>query len=90
MTTAIEIVKEVQTELFSLATHDSDNGRTFSVRGWPFALIRNGAQCWDLLGPKGLEEALRTSELADAIRSQVLDLEADNAGWDFNPDEVRV
>jgi len=61
----------------------------FTVRGWPFAVIRNGP-VWDVLGPNGLKEAWPADQLAEVIRELVIDLEADEAGSDFDPEALDI
>jgi len=86
---AIETRAELGTMLFSLASVAPENGCTFTVRGWPMAILRNGG-LWDLLSPSGLSEALNLQQLHDEVQQAVIDAEADNAGWDFDPTELRI
>lgn len=69
-----------------LARIHHENATAFTVYGWPFAIIRNGADAWDLLGPRGLDEALSSDRLGEAIREQVEEAAGDNAhGWNDPP-----
>lgn len=87
---AATVVAQVQTQLTTLATVSTQSGRVFTVRGWPFAIVRNGTDRWDILGPNGLSEAIAPADLADEIRGQVMQCEEDNASWDFDPQEVEI
>ena len=74
--------------LHSFATVAPENGTTFTVRGWPFAILRNGSDAWDILHPGGMLEAVPVEHLAASVAGFVADAEADNAGWDFDPPDV--
>ena len=86
---SLRMMESIKQELQTVATIGADNAAVFTVRGWPFAVIRNG-NCWDVLGPNGLKEAWPVDQLAEVIREQVLDLEADEAGWDFDPEGLAI
>lgn len=64
-----------------LASITRRNGTCFTVRGFVFAIVRNGMDSWDLLTAQGIQEALPLDRLADAIRESVEESEEDNAGW---------
>jgi len=67
-----------------MATVDGTNGKVFTVRGLPFAIVRNGS-AWDLLGPVQLEEAIEAALLPDRIREQCDTVHAENTGWAYEP-----
>ena len=85
----LRMMEAIKEDLQTVATIGADNAAVFTVRGWPFAVIRNG-NCWDVLGPNGLKEAWPAHQLAEVIRELVLDLEADEAGWDFDPEGLAI
>ena len=89
MNTAQSIIEQLKSELKTLASIDGANGKTFTVRGWPFAILRNGPS-WDLLSKEGLSECLKPEGIIAEIVEIVLQTEADNGGWDFDPSEIEI
>ena len=85
----MRMMEAIKSELSTVATIGADNAQVITVRGWPFAIIRNGP-CWDVLGPSGLKEAWPADQLPEIIRELVLELEADDAGWDFDPEGMLI
>jgi len=88
MTTATAIRNDLSERLTAFATISTDNATAFTVRGWPFAIIRNGHDAWDILHPHGLFEACPAEHLAASIAGFVVDAEAENAGWDFDAESI--
>ncbi len=89
MTNAVNVLEGLKSDLKTLSILDGTNGRTMTVRGWPMALIRNGGTAWDILSPEGLQ-TIEEENLAYAIGQIVLSLEAENAGWDFDPEDIAI
>ena len=87
--TAIENIESLKSHLKTVSIIDGENGRAFTVRGWPFALVRNGP-AWDILGAGLMETCVDADTIVDTIQNMVLDLEAENAGWDFDPDGIEI
>lgn len=85
---ANELSRHLTDGFKTMETVDGSNSFCFTVRGWPFAIIRNGWNHWDVLTPNGLETAHPTDQLHDLIQAAVIECEADNAGWDFDPEEI--
>jgi len=76
------MIDQIKDQLNSVATVTADNSACFTVRGWPFAIIRNGGDAWDILHPGGLFEACPEDKLAVSIAGFVEDAEAENGSWD--------
>jgi len=82
-----DVLAEVATELKTIHLLERQRGVVFTCYGYTFALVQNGGY-FDVLSAKGLEEAIKPYNLADHISDVVMELEADNAGWDFDPSTV--
>lgn len=77
-------------ELEAFAHVRRPNALCFTVRGWPFAILRNGSDAWDILHPGGLFEACPTEHLATSIAGFTADAEAENwQGWDADPPDAK-
>ena len=87
---AAAVAAGIQKQLNTMEIVGLQDGRCFRVAGWPFAIMRNSIDSWNLLGPSGLESALTPAQLLREIKEQVFAAEADNAGWDFDPDEIDI
>ena len=77
------MITELRDRLNHFATVAPENGGTFTVKGWPFAILRNGTNAWDILHPGGLLEACPEEHVPQAIAGFVEDAEAENGSWDF-------
>lgn len=58
MTTGAEIIALLKEQIEDIATVDAGrNSAVFTIRGWPFAVIRNGCRHWDILNAevRGIE-----------------------------------
>ena len=82
------MIERIKSQLHSLATVTPDNGACFTVKGWPFAIIRNGSDAWDILSPTGLFEACPEDKLAISIAGFVEDAEAENGNWETTADDL--
>lgn len=87
---AAAVAAGVQKQLNTMAIVGLQSGRCFTVRGWSFAIMRNGLDSWTLLTPNGIEENVAVPNLVREITDAVMQCEADNAGWDFDPTEIEV
>lgn len=85
--TAQDVSAMLANRLHSFATIRPENAAAFTVRGWPFAIIRNGS-AWDLMHPFGMLEAVPSEHLAHSVAGYVEDAEAENAGWNVCPVDV--
>ena len=89
MSKAADVVIDMGDAFRTLARVHSTNGAVFTVRGWPFAIVRNG-MAWDVLSPDGLEQNIDKDELPEAIEQIVIGLAALEGEWDFDEEEVTI
>ena len=90
MTTAVNVLEGLKSDLKTLSIVDGSNGRCMTVRGYSFAILRNGP-AWDILGPKGTE-TVDSDLIAETIREMVMDeLEEHYANtWDDVPEGIEI
>lgn len=76
------MIDQIKEELgHHMARIQPENGATFTVRGWPMAIIRNGTG-WDILSHQGAEQALEPEQVIDRIKEIIEDLTIESeAGW---------
>lgn len=86
---AITIAEQLKKTFSTMEHVTRQNCVGFTVRGIGFALMRNGTG-WDLLSTKAGNEALDFGQVREAISEIVLEIEADNSGWDFDPEKVEL
>lgn len=91
MTMASQVLSALKRDLTTLAIVTTGrNSAVFTVRGWSFAIVRNGEGHWDILGSHGNDEAVPQHLIAMRIHGYVINAEADNAGWNFDPEELEI